>query len=125
MPARRPVVLVVDDNMGVRVSLSLLLRHAGYHVFTAATGTAAIEATSGIATDLAIVDVVLPDLNGLQTAVEICKRLPNCKILLISGNPETGELLQAAERDGLHFEVLAKPMQPAELLAKAASLLAG
>jgi YesN/AraC family two-component response regulator len=43
---------------------------------------------------LAIVDVNLPDVDGIKTAVEICNRFPNCKILLISGYPESVLLIE-------------------------------
>src|SRR5690348_5049362 len=64
----------------------------------------------------------LPGIDGLQTAVEICKRLPHCKLILISGQPESIPQLERAAMQGLQFSVLAKPIPPGELLATIESL---
>jgi CheY-like chemotaxis protein len=120
--ARKPVVLVVDDSASVADSLALLIGQSGYDAIPARSGHEALDIVAGIAVDIAVVDIQLPGIDGLQTAVEICKRLPNCKIVLISGQPESIKQLERAARDGLHFPVLAKPIPPAELLATLESL---
>ena len=50
--------------------------------------------------------------------------LPNCRILLMSGNGEATPLLDKAEADGIHCDVLPEPIRPPELIAKLESLLA-
>lgn len=67
---------------------------------------------------------MLRDLDGIRTATELCKRMPDCKILLMSGDSESAPLLEAARKDGIRFEVLAKPIPPAELFTKVDSLIA-
>ena len=58
----------------------------------------------------------MPGENGVKVAVEICKRLPNCKILLISGDSGTADVLERAQAEGINFPILAKPVPPEELL---------
>jgi DNA-binding response OmpR family regulator len=114
----------VDDEFAIAQTLTWVLEEAGYSATFALSGKAALDLSNDHAVDLAVVDVTLPDLDGIKTAVEICKRIPNCKILLMSGDTESAPLLEAARRDGIKFEVLAKPIPPSELLPKLASLLA-
>src|SRR5262245_58046367 len=73
----RQRILVVDDNDAGRYATSRLLRQAGYEVVEAATGTDALRQTSSAHPDLVLLDVRLPDINGL----EVCSR--------IKVNPET------------------------------------
>lgn len=120
----RKSILVVDDNIGVAETLTWVLQDAGYAATFALSSKAAIGIASGIPLDLAVVDVTLPDLDGIKTAVEICKRIPTCRILLMSGDTESAPLLEGARRDGIKFEILAKPIPPSELLPKLESLLA-
>lgn len=119
---RKPVVLVVDDSRSVAESIAMLLEQSGYNAIFATSGEAALEVVAGVAVDIAIVDVQLTGIDGLQTAIEICKRLPHCKIALMSGQSESIEQVERAAKEGLDFPVLAKPIPPAELLATVDSL---
>jgi DNA-binding response OmpR family regulator len=101
----------------------MVLEQEGYAAAFALSGESGIEMASRIGTHLAIVDINLPDQDGIETAAEICKRVPNCKILLMTGDPESLEKLQEARDRGINFEVVAKPIPPAELLQKLKSLL--
>lgn len=121
----KPTILVVDDNERVAQSLAMVLRHSGYMVVTASSAEQALELASGMAVDLAAVDVQLPGMDGIRAAVELCRQLPNCKILLISGNAGTSEVLERALKEGIDFPILAKPIPPEQLLSTVRALLAG
>lgn len=123
MQSYKPLILVVDDNETVAHTLALLLEHSGYNAISATNGGEAVDIAAGIAIDAAVVDIQMPGIDGLQTAVEICKRLPNCKIILISGRPESMALLELAAQQGCAYPVLAKPIPPADLLSTLESLL--
>lgn len=122
-PRRKITILVVDDEANVAKTLAMVLEQKGYAAVPAPSAKAALELASRIAVDLAIIDVMLRDSDGIQTAVELCKRMPNCKILLMSGDSESAPVLEAAKKDGIHFDVLAKPIPPAELFSKLSSLI--
>jgi CheY-like chemotaxis protein len=65
-----------------------------------------------------IVDVVMPGMTGIEVAIAVRGRLPDCKILLFSGQAATADLLEQAKTNGHDFEIVAKPIHPADLLAK-------
>jgi CheY-like chemotaxis protein len=69
---RAPSVLVVDDHAGFRRSARALLELAGLHVVgEAADGTAALEATAFLRPDVVLLDVALPDIDGLEVCAQI------------------------------------------------------
>jgi DNA-binding response OmpR family regulator len=78
------------------------------------TGKDAVELASRVTATLAIVDVNLPDLDGVKVAGEICSRLPACKILLITGDPNSAPLLEWLKTGERKFEFLAKPFEPSD-----------
>ena len=114
---KKPAILVVDDEPGITATLAMILEASGYTVVTAATGGAALNAAAGVAFDAALVDFHLPDSDGITLAREICKKLPRCRILLLTGSIEISEL-QSARDDGLEFDVLQKPIAPQDLLKR-------
>ena len=107
----------------VAKTLALLLQRSGYNASAVYSGKEALHSLDGLPLDLALIDINLPGMDGVKTAVEICKRRPSCKVLLISGNPESFEILERAEAEGIVFPVLAKPIPTEELLSTIASLL--
>ncbi len=76
----------------------------------------AIQAARYYAPDLLISEVSMPVLSGIQMAFEVQKQCPNCKVLLLSGHPDTADLLTASRANGHTFEVLPKPIHPTALL---------
>ena len=124
LPAHKFFILVVDDHHTAAITMSWVLEESGYAVSVVSDGKAALDIVSGIAFDLAVVEIILPDMDGIKIAQELCKRLPNCRILLMSGNDEATTLLEKAKADGVQWDVLPKPVRPPELIAKLESLLA-
>jgi CheY-like chemotaxis protein len=68
--------------------------------------------------DAVISDVIMPGMNGIETAKAIMQSLPNCRIILFSGQTASVDLLAQARAEGYAFEVLAKPINPEKLLEK-------
>jgi diguanylate cyclase (GGDEF)-like protein len=73
--ARRPLVLVVDDDPGARLLQSAALEAGGFAIQTAANGAAALEAFKNTPPDCMVLDVVMPGINGYEVCAEI-RRLP-------------------------------------------------
>lgn len=121
----KPTILVVDDSENVAKTLAMVLEHPGYNAVTAHSSRQALDLIVGIRVDLAAIDVNLPDADGVRTAVAVCNRLPHCKILLISGDQGTGEVLERALEQGIDFPILAKPIPPEVLLSTIRDLLKG
>jgi CheY-like chemotaxis protein len=76
------------------------------------------------APDLLISDVVMPGLTGIDLAIQVQQHCPGCKILLFSGQAATGHLLESVRDRGYNFQLLSKPVHPADLLAKIRDLTA-
>jgi len=86
MPGPITSVLVVDDNAGVRAALSGFCRHQPDMRVCgeAADGTDAVKKASECKPDLILMDVVMPNLNGLQAAAAIRKLLPETRIVIFT-----------------------------------------
>jgi CheY-like chemotaxis protein len=115
---KKPKVLVVDDEQVIADTLAKILDLNGYDASAVYTGSAAVETARSLKPDLIISDVIMPDMNGIEAAIEISEFLPSCKILLFSGQAATADLLENARAQGHDFEILAKPVHPSDLLAK-------
>jgi len=115
--SRKPRVLVADDEKIIADTLKLILASAGYEVSVAYDGIAAVEKAEEWPPDLFLSDVFMPRLSGIDAAIEICKQLPDCKVLLISGQANLNDLRHEIESKGQRFEVLLKPIYPTELIA--------
>jgi DNA-binding response OmpR family regulator len=119
----RKIVLVIDDDPGVARTLSMVLEQQGYTSAFAFSAHNGIEVALQLQPHVAIVDIQLGDDSGIDTAIELQRLAPGCRILLMTGNPESEAKLEHAEAQGIHFEVLAKPVPPNELLDKLKALL--
>ena len=117
-PSPKRKILVVDDEHRIADTLAIILNQSGFEASAAYTGTAAVERATQEKPDLIISDVIMPDMNGIEAAIRIRKVLPECKILLFSGQAATADLLEKARAQGHEFEILAKPVHPQDLLAK-------
>src|SRR5437868_4027215 len=115
---KKPRVLVVDDEQVIADTLAKILDLNGFDASAVYTGTAAVESARSQRPDLIISDVIMPDMNGIEAAIQVRGFLPSCKILLFSGQAATADLLESARAQGHEFEILAKPVHPQDLLAK-------
>lgn len=78
-------ILVIDDESEVRYAIRAVLEDQGHRVSEADTGTSGLEAIAHDQFDLVICDIIMPDKEGIETIVEIKQRLPDQKIVAISG----------------------------------------
>ena len=76
---------MVDDEQMIARSLRDILLRAGFDAEFALSGTEAIELAEQICPDIVISDVIMPDIDGVQTAVAIQRRCPDTRIMLFSG----------------------------------------
>jgi len=118
-------ILVVDDEMAIADTLVLIFRTQHYDVQVAYSAERAIELVSTWRPDLAIIDVILPEMNGIDLAIVIKANYPGSHVILFSGHANTTMLLEEAGKKGYQFEVLPKPVHPTVMLERAADLLEG
>jgi methanogenic corrinoid protein MtbC1 len=115
-------VLITDDDPGVRKYLGHVLRHAGYRVLEAEDGNAAMRALQGQAVHLVLMDLIMPDQEGLETIPLIKAGFPSTRILAMSG-AFGGTFLLAAKALGAN-DALAKPIEAEVLLQAVRRVLA-
>jgi CheY-like chemotaxis protein len=113
---RIPRVLVVDDEHVIADSVAAILNHSGFYATARYSGIEAIEFLKTECPDIVLSDVVMPDRNGLHVAAAALSRCPGTRIILISGNAATPNLLEQALPGGTSVELLAKPIHPTQLL---------
>ena len=114
----KPKVLVADDERVIADTLAIILNQSGFDATAVYNGEKAVEAARTLRPDMLISDVIMTDMNGIDAAITIRTMLPNCKILLFSGQAATADLLENARTKGYEFEILAKPVHPQDLLTK-------
>jgi two-component system, OmpR family, KDP operon response regulator KdpE len=108
-------LLVVDDEASLQRSIGLLLRSRGYRVVEALTGRDALAAADRDKPDLVILDLGLPDLDGLSVCEEL-RRASDTPILVLSARG--GETDKVAALDLGADDYVTKPFAPEELLAR-------
>ncbi|MFZ0747100.1 MAG: response regulator [Terracidiphilus sp.] len=116
-------VLIIDDDAGIADTLALIFSTHNYAARVAYSAEDAIELIAKWPPDVAIVDVMLPHMNGIDLAIVLNANYPRCRTLLFSGQPDTSRLVEEALRKGHKFEILAKPLPPTFLLETVAELL--
>jgi DNA-binding NtrC family response regulator len=118
MPGRVQVrtILIVEDEATIADTLALILSSRGYEVRVAYSAEKAIEIISEWEPNFAVVDVMLPMMNGIDFSIVLQDNYPDCRVLLSSGQPDTGALLEEALKKGHSFKVLAKPLHPTRIL---------
>lgn len=109
-------VLVADDDAIVADTLAQVLKTQGIEAYAVHSGNEAVAVAKSLRPDAAILDVILHDLNGIETALAILRELPSCRIVLFSGNQETPALLAKAALAGPIFNAFPKPVHPLELI---------
>jgi CheY-like chemotaxis protein len=116
-------VLFVDDERVIADTLAIIFRNQGYVTRAVYSAEQALELMSDWLPDLAIIDVLLPGMNGIDLAIQLKAEYPDCRLSLFSGQALTGDLLELARQNGHSFEILAKPVAPGEFLAHVYHLL--
>ena len=114
-------ILVIDDQVHVRAAVSAALRAKGFEVATAQNGHAGLREFRARPFDLAIVDIFMPEMDGVKLIKALRERRPDFPVIAVSGTP-----LGASGRTALDLFPLApdlaavvclqKPFRPEQLL---------
>jgi DNA-binding NtrC family response regulator len=116
-------ILVVDDESEIREGLELLLNTEGYETASAETGEAGLTKLEEEPFDLVLLDVSLPDRNGLEVLREIRRRDPNLSVVLITAYGSI-DMARAAFKSGAQ-DYITKPWSNDELLIQVAQAVEG
>ena len=123
----RARVLVIEDEPIVAKTLAIVFAKAGYETRAVESAEAALEllTTEGWVPQLAIIDVHLPGMNGIDLAIKLKAQYPEVWVSLFSGRAATADLVEDAKQQGHSFDVIAKPVHPNVFLAIASKLPSG
>ena len=113
-------VLVVDDDAKIVTLVGAYLERAGYRVRSAPDGLTALQAIRSEAPDVVVLDVMLPELDGIELA-RIARQECDVPILMLTARGAVPDRVRGLEAGADDY--LAKPFAPSELVARVRSLL--
>ncbi len=112
-PTGRPTLLVVDDEPLMQKLVSRFASEAGFDVVTCAGGREALAFLRERPADVAMVDLRMPEVNGLEVLREIRATVPGCEVILMTGYADVHSAVEAIKLGARDY--LAKPFEPARL----------
>lgn len=106
MPKRKPTVLIADDHEIVRAGVRNLIEAGGYACCgEASSGRDAVKMAEKLQPDVAILDVTMPELNGIEAAKQVIKLCPRTKVLVFTVH-DAEQVVVEIFRTGAHGYVL-------------------
>jgi two-component system chemotaxis response regulator CheY len=115
-------VLVVDDAIFMRTMISDILKKGDFEVCgEGSTGAEAVEQYQKLKPDLVIMDIIMPDMGGIEAVKAIMQKDPNAKILMCSAMGQQALVVEAIQAGARDFVV--KPFQPSRVLEAARRVL--
>lgn len=110
----KALVMIVDDEEGIRETLSGILEDEGYETITASSGEEAVRKTKEIVPDIVILDVWMTGMDGVQTLQELKASNPDIPVIIISGHANI-EIAVKATKMGA-YDLLEKPLSMEKVL---------
>lgn len=106
-------VMVADDDELMRETISDILKLKGFNVLTAATGKGVIEAAQRLKINLAVMDIKMPMMNGVEVLKKLREISPETRVIFITAYIEEDIAQEAKKTEAL--AVLSKPFDPEKL----------
>ena len=107
-------IIIVDDDENIRKTLKIILEDEGYVVDLAATGNEAIEMTQETAYNIALLDIRLPDMEGVELLKRIKDNVPRTRKIMVTGYPSMQNAITALNKSADAY--LVKPVDVEKLL---------
>jgi len=108
-------ILVVDDNADLLRTLALILKRSGYTVDVAADGASAVEKFKAHDFDVALMDIVMPGMDGVEAFLKIRENKPCAKVVLMTAYSDE-ELVKSALDQGA-YSTIYKPIDIAKMMS--------
>jgi CheY-like chemotaxis protein len=111
-------ILLIEDDESLRKALARLVARNGHEVIEAEHGRTALQKIAGQTVDAVITDMIMPEMEGVETILALKRQYPAAKIIAISGGGRTSAdaCHKIAHALGVH-KFLTKPIDPWELLS--------
>jgi len=110
----KPKILVVDDNQDLLETFAMILKRRGYSVQTAGNGISAVDKFKDQQFDVTLMDIVMPEMNGVDAFKKIKEMQPGTPIILMTAYSDE-ELIQTARDEGAN-QIIHKPIRIDKLL---------
>ncbi len=117
-----PTILIVDDNEDLLQTFAMILKRRGFYVETAGDGTSAVDKFKEQTFDVTLMDIVMPEMNGVEASKKIKEMQPDTPVILMTAYSDE-ELIQIAREEGVR-QIIQKPIridQLIEIITEAAS----
>ena len=114
-------VLVVDDEVNIAELISMALRYEGWQVSTAHTGTAAVSAAKDAAPDAVVLDMMLPDIDGLEVLRRMRGTQPDVPVVFLTAKDAVEDRIAGLTAGGDDY--VTKPFSLEELVARLRALM--
>jgi DNA-binding NtrC family response regulator len=114
--AGNPKVLLVDDEERFRLTLSKLLAVRGLDVVTLGSGREALEELKNHRYDVILLDVRMPEMNGIEVLAEVKKMDPTLEVIILTGHASVDAAVDIMKLGG--YDYLLKPCSVEELMDK-------
>lgn len=113
---KNPLILIIDDEEAILTTLKAALTDEEYRVETLSQGQKALEKIGKLIPDLILLDIFMPNCNGLKLLAQIKKEYPNQKVIIISGFGNVPIAIEAVKNGAIDF--IEKPLNLDEILNK-------
>jgi two-component system response regulator HydG len=117
-----PTILIVDDNEDLLQTFAMILKRRGFSVATAGDGTSAVDKFKEQSFDVTLMDIVMPEMNGVEAFKKMKEMQPGAPVILMTAYSDE-ELIQTARDEGVR-QIVHKPIQIdklMEMITRAAS----
>jgi two-component system KDP operon response regulator KdpE len=116
----QPLVLVADDEARITKLVAIALREEGFRVITAGGGIEALQKAEEVRPDIILLDIVMPDLDGIEVMRQLRERRP-VPVILLTAKGSTADKAKGLDLGADDY--LAKPFHPDELTARVRAVL--
>jgi two-component system, OmpR family, alkaline phosphatase synthesis response regulator PhoP len=114
-------LLVVEDEISISTLLQFNLEQAGFHVVTAMDGKSGLEKAESVVPDLIILDLMLPEMDGLEVCKELRLKKLNIPILMLTAKDDEFDKVLGLELGADDY--MTKPFSPREVVARVKAIL--
>lgn len=114
---RAAQILIIEDDTAVREGVAKVLSRAGYSVLKSSNGREGLEILEKEPCDIVLTDIIMPEMEGIETITRIAKQYPGLKVVAMSGGGRLGntDFLKVASQIGA-VDTIAKPATAKQLL---------
>ncbi len=111
---REPTILIVDDNEDLLDTFAMILKRRGFSVETASNGLSAVDKFKEHDFDVTLMDIVMPEMNGVEASRKIKESQPEASIILMTAYSDE-DLIQIAKKEGVR-KIIQKPIRIDKLI---------